>query len=179
MLQKYNKYKVLKIFFEDPKPEGIGFQLREISRKIKLAPVSVKNYLEELEKEGMIKKSKHRIHKFPVYYANRENEKFLFYKKIDNIITLEESGLIDYLDDECTPDTIILFGSAARGEDLKNSDIDLFLQCEERDLNLKTFEKKINRKINPFFSENFNKLSKELKNNILNGIILKGYLKIF
>ena len=47
MLQNYNKYKVLKIFFEDPQPEGIGFQLREISRKINLAPISVKRYLEE------------------------------------------------------------------------------------------------------------------------------------
>ena len=43
----------------------------------------------------------------------------------------------------------------------------------------KLFEKKLNRKINIFFSDNFNKLSKELRNNIINGIILKGYLKVF
>jgi hypothetical protein len=30
-----------------------------------------------------------------------------------------------------------------------------------------------------FFEEHFNELSKELRNNILNGIILKGYLKVF
>ena len=48
MLKKDNRTKLLELFFNDPLT---GFQLREISRKINLAPKSVKNYLEELEKE--------------------------------------------------------------------------------------------------------------------------------
>ena len=67
MLQNYNKWKVLGLFFDDPLPEGGGFQLREISRKVKIAPTSVKNYLKELETEGLILKSKHRVHGFPLY----------------------------------------------------------------------------------------------------------------
>ena len=77
------------------------------------------------------------------------------------------------------PDVIILFGSATRGEDLKDSDIDLFLLCNEKKLDLKNFENKLKRKISIFFSEDFNKLSVELKNNILNGIVIKGYLRVF
>ena len=40
-------------------------------------------YLSELEKNNLILKLKHRIHKYPVYIANRDNENFRFYKKID------------------------------------------------------------------------------------------------
>ena len=178
MLQNYNKLKVINVFFEDPSQDA-QFQLREISRKIKLAPISVKRYLDELTKEELIIKSKHRVLKYPIYSANRDNEKFLFFKKIQNIISIKESGLIDYLANECMPDAIILFGSASRGEDIGGSDIDVFLLCKEAKLDLEKFDNKLKRKINLFFSKDFNELSPELKNNILNGIILKGYLKVF
>lgn len=179
MLQNYNKYRILKVFFENPLQEGMGFQLREISRITSIAPTSVKNYLNELEKEEFIKKKKHRIHSYPIYFANRDNDNFRFYKRLDILISIKEPGLLDYLNDECNPDVIILFGSASRGEDILESDVDLFILCKERKLDLTKFEKKMKRKINVFFSANFNKLSKELKNNIINGIVLKGYLKVF
>jgi len=179
MLQKDNRYKILKLFFEDPAPKGIGFQLREISRKCKIAPTSVKKYLIELEKERLVVKKKHRIHGYPVYYANRENEYFRFLKKLDTIQSVKESGLLDYLENDLMPDAIILFGSASRGEDVKDSDIDIFLLCKEKKLNLEKYEKGLKRKINVFFESNFEKLSKELKNNIINGVILSGYLKVF
>ena len=178
MLQNYNKYKILKLFFDNPLPEG-GFQLREISRKAKLAPTSVKNYLKELEKEKLILKKKHRINNFPIYFSNRNNQNFRFYKKISTIITIKESSLLDYINDSCLPDSIILFGSAVRGEDIEGSDIDIFIQAKQTELNLKKYETELNRKINPFFEQKFNKLSKELKNNILNGENLSGFLKIF
>src|SRR3989344_31051 len=153
MLQKDNRHKILGIFFDDPLPEGIGFQLREISRKTKIATPSVKNYLNELEKEGLIFKTKHRIHGYPVYYANRDGENFKFLKKLDNILRLRESGLLDYLSDYSMPEAIILFGSAARGEDIKDSDIDLFVLSKEERLNLNKFEKILGRRINIFFSQ--------------------------
>ncbi len=177
MLAKDNRYKVLKIFFDDPLAKD--FQLREISRKISLAPKSVKKYLDELEKENLIVRGKHRIHRYPVYHANRDNKYFKFLKKLDIMKEIKESGLLNYLDNNCMPDVVILFGSASKGEDVKDSDIDLFLLCKEKKLNLKSFEDMLNRGINIFYNNNFNKLSKELKNNIINGVILKGYLKLF
>ena len=179
MLQIDNRYKILRMFFEDPLPKGIGFQLREISRKVAIAPTSVKMYLGELEKEGLIIKLKHRIHGYPVYYANRDNDYFKFLKKIDNVMLIKEYGLLDYIFENCMPDVVVLFGSASKGEDVKDSDIDLFVLSKKEKLDLSQFEKKLNRKINIFFSDSFIKLSKELKNNVLNGIILKGYLKVF
>jgi len=179
MLQKDNRYKILRLFFEDPVPEGIGFQLREISRKVDVAPPSVKKYLIELEKESLIQKQQHRIHNYPIYYANRDNKYFKFLKRLDTIIKIEESKILDFLSDECMPDVIILFGSASKGEDIKSSDLDIFIQSNKTKINTKKYEKHLNRKINLFFNKNFNRLSAELKNNILNGTILKGYLKVF
>lgn len=184
MLHKYNRWKVLKVFFDDPNPKGAGFQLREISRKVNLAPTSVKIYLNELSKDGrygypLIRKSKHRVYGYPVYWANRASELFKFFKKIDMILSIQASGLLNYLSEKCMPDVIILFGSASRGEDLMDSDVDLYLQCKERQLNLQKYERMLKRKIKILFEEKFNKLSNELRNNLLNGIILKGYLKVF
>jgi hypothetical protein len=51
--------------------------------------------------------------------------------------------------------------------------------AKEEKIDLDKFEKILNRKINLFFSEDFSRLSKELRNNIINGVILKGYLKVF
>ncbi len=179
MSQKDNRRKILRVFFEDPAPKGIGFQLREISRNTGTATPSVKNYLVQLKKEGLIIVRKHRIYGYPVYYANRNNEHFKFLKKLNSIRMIKESGLLKYLENICMPDVIVLFGSASKGEDIKDSDIDLFLQCKEKKLDMKKYEKELKRKVNIFFSDNFNKLSKELKNNIINGVILYGYLKVF
>ena len=178
MLKKDNIYRVLEIFFDDPVPTGIGFQLREMSRRINLAPKSVKLYLEELEKENLIIKKEHRIHKYPVHYANRDNDYFKFLKRLNIIRRIKESGLLDYLDEECMPDVIILFGSASKGEDVKDSDIDLYLQCDEKKLDLSKYEGELKRKINLFFKKSFDKLSEELKKNIINGYKLKGYLRM-
>ena len=169
----------MELFFEDPIPKGTGFQLREISRKTSIAPPSVKRYLEELEKAGLITKEKHRIQGYPIYYANRNNDYFKLLKKVTMVQNINESGLLDQINDKCMPDAIILFGSASKGEDLIDSDLDIFIQCKEKKLDLSKYEKQLNRKINPFYAEDFNGLSKELRNNIINGIVLKGYLKAF
>jgi predicted nucleotidyltransferase len=174
MLQKYSKYNVLQEFFDSPRK---NFQMRAISRIIKLAQPSVSNYLKELTKEKLILKQKTGL--YPIYIANRENELFKLYKKLNLIQRIQTSGLLSHVYDSCIPDCIILFGSASIGEDIEESDIDLFIQSRTEKINLTKFEKKLKRKINLFFEEDFVKLSKELKNNILNGIILRGYIKVF
>ena len=174
MIQKCSRWKVLAKFLRYPDKH---LHIREISRDIKLAPTSVKNHIDSLIKKDLIQESKEDI--FKSYKANFDNEKFRFYKKINTLITLKDSGLIEFLDDKCSPDTIILFGSTAKGEDLSTSDIDIFLLAKEKKLDLTKYEKKLNRKIQLFFSEDLNKLPKELRNNIVNGIKLKGYLTLW
>jgi len=175
MLQiKNNKKKIMELFFDFPMEQ---FQLRQISRKTKIAITSVRKYVYQLIKEKLVLKVDKGV--YPSFKANRDEEVFRFYKKLNIIERLDNFGLLDYLEDSCMPNSIILFGSACLGEDIEESDIDLFVESSEKKLDLKKFEKKLNRQINIFFEKDFLKLNKELKNNILNGIKLRGYLKVF
>lgn len=176
MIQNYSKWEVIRVFFDDPNPQE-GFTIRWISSQIKLAPTSVKLHLDALVQEGYVTKEKGRI--YETYWPNREYRLFRFYKKVDMLMRLEETKLLEYIWDECNPQVIIIFGSAARGEDDQMSDIDLFILAKERRLALEKYEKELKRKIQLHFSDNFQKLPKELKNNIMNGIIMKGYVKVF
>ncbi len=173
MIQNYITYKVLKLFFDHPTKH---FQLREISRILKLGLPSVRNHTKKLEKEGFVKKEK-----FGVYesYVSTKNEIFKIYKRNDILLELHDSGLVEFLSDNLVPDAIVLFGSASRGEDIEGSDIDLFLVAKESEIDLKKFEEKLKRKISLHFESNVSKTPKELLNNIINGIVVYGYLKVF
>lgn len=174
MLQNYSRYRILQEFFDFP---SYGFLIRELCRRTKITQPSVVNHLKALLKEKLIIKEKARP--YPVFKANRDNEIFRILKVHNLILRIKISGLLDYIWDNTFPDTIILFGSSARGEDIENSDIDIFVQAKEKELVLEKYEKLLNRKISLFFKERFSKLNPELKNNIINGIVLKGYLKVF
>lgn len=172
MIQKCSIWKVFAEFAKNPKK---SYQIRELSRKIKLAHTSIKIHLKELEKYNLVEKEK--IGVYQAYKANFDDENFRFYKKMSNIVNLKESGIIEELEHKATPDAIILFGSYAKGEDTEKSDIDIFIFAKEKRINLNNYEKKFERKIQLFFSEDLKKLPKELQNNILNGIILSGFLR--
>jgi len=172
MIQKYNTYRILRLFFDSPTKK---FQLREISRLVNLGMPSVINHVKKLEKDDFIKKIDGGI--YSSFISNR-NEKFKIFKRNDILIRIQESGLIELLVDNFVPDTIVLFGSSSRGEDIEESDIDLFLVTKEKKIDLKKFEKQLKRKISFHFEENIKKIPKELLNNIANGIVLYGYLEV-
>ncbi len=176
MFQNCTSYKVLLVFFLNPLKR---FSLKEISKLCGIAHTSVKNELEKLIKEKIIIKEDELKgkRKYPLYFANR-NESFLDLKKMHNEYSLRQSGIIDSLKKKFMPNSIILFGSFSRGEDTKESDIDLFIESKSKEIDLKKFEKMLNRKINLIFKPNINLLKKEFLNNLLNGIILYGIVEI-
>lgn len=174
MLSNDNRHRILQEFFTRPTTH---FQMRELSRKTRIAQPSVINHLKALMKDELIVREKHGV--YPAYRANRDNLFFRLLKKQDLITRLHTTGLINYLYDTCLPDAIILFGSASLGEDTEESDIDIFLQAKRKRLDLKRYEQLFDRGISVFFEENFGKITEELKNNILNGTILRGYIKVF
>lgn len=174
LLKGYSLFKVLEVFFNDPVKD---FQLREISRMIGLSHKSVLSYLNKLLGLGLVKLNTKTLYKS--YNANTENPLFLRYKKTVNQMKVYESGLVDYLYEKLMPNVIILFGSYSKGTDTKTSDIDLFLEAKEEKVNVLEFEKSLGRKIHLVFEKNIRDLSKELKNNIANGIVLSGSLRLF
>ena len=174
MLNKYNRYKLLRLFLDSPTE---SFRLREIARLTKISPPSVINYLKEFEKDGLIRRQIKR--EIPFYNSIRDNSNFILYKKISILFELNDSGLIDYLWDKLSPEAIILYGSFSRGESIESSDVDLFILGKDKNIDLTNFEKKLNKRIHILFKESTKEIPNELKNNILNGIILKGYIKVF
>jgi predicted nucleotidyltransferase len=172
MLKNYNKYKLLKVFLLNSTE---SFRIRELSRKIKLAPLSIMNYLKELEKEGLI--VVYKKEGIPFYQAQRDSLEFRRYQRISIQYELYESGIIDFLWEKTNPEAIILYGSYLKGDAIESSDIDLFLICQEEKIDVSPYEKKIGKQIHILMNP-LKKIPNELKQNLINGIILEGYLSI-
>ena len=162
-------WKVLLPLFKYPTR---GLTIREIARLSNLSHTIVSKIIKRLEKEEIITIEK--IKNLYLVKGNFENSKFIELKKLYNILSLKE--VVNYLTQNYLIDLIIVFGSYSKGLDTENSDIDLFIGYKEIDINLKRFEEKLNRKIQ-LFSGDLKKFPKELKENIINGIKLYGWLK--
>ena len=168
MVQKYSDLRVLEIFFKEP--TTIHF-VREISRKINLAPPSVKIIINRLLDQDLImpKNSK----PFNGYVANRENDSFFFHKKAFNLLGLE--ALKNLIVEFIHPLAIVLFGSYSRGEDVESSDIDLLIISRvKKQPIISEMEKKLGRKINIMFVKDLSDLDDSISNKIYNGIVLQG-----
>ena len=150
MIGKNNQFKILREFMVFPRK---FFYAREISRETNIALPSVLSYLKKLKKENLILGEKSGL--YQRFIANRDNEMFKILKKSYLVLKINDLGLLDYLYEVCLPNSIVLFGSSSKGEDIEESDIDIFVESSEKELNLKKYEKKLNRNINVFFKNNF------------------------
>ena len=156
------------MFFREPTSAHF---MREIGKKINLAPTSVRNNIKEMERADLIKIKE--LKPFNGFSANRDNEQFLFYKKVYNFYTLY--GLKKKLIESFHPKAIIVFGSYSRGEDIETSDIDvLIISKVKKEINLEKFEKEIMREINILVVDNLNKLDEKIQKKIRNGFMLYG-----
>lgn len=165
---------MLQEFFDFPRKQ---FLMRELSRLVRLAQPSVVAHLKALVKDELVVREKTGL--YPAFQANRDSETFKLLKKHNIIWRITTSGLLEQLRQKTQPNCIILFGSASRGEDTEQSDLDLFIQSEETKIDLARYEKILKRKINLLFEPHLQRLSKELLNNLINGYVLAGYLKVW
>lgn len=151
--------------------------IRELGRNTKLHPNTVITTVKKLEQEDLVTVVKDE--KKLVSYSKNNKAKirktFLF---IEEIIS---SGVIEYLEEQYSYPSIILFGSVAKGEFHENSDIDIaIITDDKKEADLRKFEKKLNKEIQTFIfnKAEFKKLNKELLNNIVNGIVLSGFAEV-
>lgn len=170
---KNNTYKILQLFIEFPNKD---FSVRGIARELKLSHATVLKYIEDLQKLDLIKKKEETL--YPTFYANTENQQYKFYKRNYLVFKLIDLGLVNFIQEQTLTSSIVLFGSGAKATFTPKSDIDIFVEAKQRNLNLSKYEKKLGHKINLLFEPNINQLSKELRNNIINGIILYGFIKV-
>ncbi|MEK6858133.1 MAG: nucleotidyltransferase domain-containing protein, partial [Nanoarchaeota archaeon] len=153
------------------------FGVRELGRLVKMNTKTIMKYLKDLVKRKIIVRVK-KPHSFVVYEANRLSKTYKLIKSTLLINKIAETGLIDFLEKELSTKAIVLFGSVQKGIYTKDSDIDLFVLGKEKEINLNSFEKKIKHKVQLIFSEDLQKLSDGLKNNIINGYTISGGLEI-
>jgi len=173
MIQDCTTYRVLRVFLDYPTRH---FQLREICRLLKMGMPSIRSHVRRLEQQGFVRKEKHGVYES---YVSTRNELFKLYKRNDILLRLHDSGLVSFLADKFVPDCIVLFGSASRGEDVEDSDTDLLVIAKEKKVELEEFEDKVRRKISLHFEEKLSNLPRELLNNVVNGIVVYGYLEVF
>lgn len=161
---------------------GSSFNARNLAKKLNVSSTAILKALPKLKKEDLIIIDKDKESGRLSIELNRDNKKVIYSKRVQNLKMIYDSGLVDFLIDLFPGNTIILFGSYSRGEDIcfnKNqelkSDIDIaIIGMKERQIDLSKFEIILERKIiiNYYFS--FKRIHKNLRDNILNGILLAG-----
>ena len=158
--------KIKEVFYEFPLT---SFTVRQIATKTRIPKSTVDNYLKVLKLDKMVN-DKNRA----------TNSDYFKIKKTHHYIEkMFKIGLIDYLIEKLSSETIILFGSFRKGESVKESDIDLFVVTHEKqNLNLLRFEKKLKHNIELHMKTGLSQVHGNLLNNIVNGIKLYGSFKV-
>jgi predicted nucleotidyltransferase len=176
MKTKHIKNSLKNFFFANP---TIKLRVREIERTLKLPLPSVINYCKELCEEGILKVET--IGSINFYTADRADERYLLEKKLYNIKSLYESGLIKFIITELNNPGIIAFGSYAKGEDTEKSDIDIYIETpSKKKIELNKFQKTLKREIQVIQHKSLKEIpNPHLANNIINGIILNNYIEVF
>ncbi|MBI2045676.1 nucleotidyltransferase domain-containing protein [Candidatus Pacearchaeota archaeon] len=169
MLKIFNN---LKPFFEDCYRR---VSVREYSKLMSISPPTASTLLNKYFKDNLLIKEKDRNYLF--FHANNREKQFVDLSRIYWRIILKE--LLEYLEKELVSPTLILFGSLSKAEAKRDSDIDVAIFANNKNISLNEFEKKIGRKIQVFWFKSLKDVkNRELLNNIINGYVLSGRLLI-
>ncbi|MBI4154300.1 nucleotidyltransferase domain-containing protein [Candidatus Woesearchaeota archaeon] len=156
---------------------GEKLSQREIAGLLNVSPTGVAKSARRLLEKGLVKVEKTKTINFISF--NRDRQEAIELKRVENLKGVYVSGLSGCLEEQLAGSTIILFGSYSRGEDVKNSDIDIaVIGRMDKMLELEKYEKVLNRRINVNFYGSWGEIHKHLKNNILSGIVLHGSVEL-
>jgi predicted nucleotidyltransferase len=149
----------------------------EAAKAIGASQTAVSKALGPLVREGLAKVEKKHGRLF--IELDRESRKATELKMTENLRMVFESGLVPAMEEKFPGAAIILFGSYSRGEDTMKSDIDIaVVGSKQKAVYLGRFEKQLGRDINLQFYDSFKSIDKELKENILSGILLAGRIEL-
>ncbi len=122
MFKKYALFKILEVFFREPFKK---FYLREIAKIAGVSTQTAKVQLDWLTQNSFLKKEK--LGNLYLFKADYESQVFRQFKIAFSVLELEKSGLIQYLKSNYEINSLVVFGSFAKGEDTSESDIDILL----------------------------------------------------
>lgn len=160
----------LKPFFEDCYRR---INVREYAKIVRISPPTSSKLLSYYCFEDLLIMSRYK--NFMLFSANNQNKQFVDLSRIYWHERMKE--LTDYIEKKLVSHSIVLFGSLSKAEVKQDSDIDLAVFANKKELNIENFEKKLKRKIRIFWFDSLKDIkSKELASNIINGYLLKGRL---
>ncbi|MFT4312258.1 MAG: nucleotidyltransferase domain-containing protein [Candidatus Woesearchaeota archaeon] len=156
---------------------GEKFSQREIAKILTVSPTAISKSIPKLEKSTLITVEKTNITHYVSY--NTFNKQAIELKRVQNLRIIYTSGLKEFLCEHLAGSTIIVFGSFSKGEDTKDSDIDIaIIGRKPKKIPLEKYELKTFRKINLNFYKSWNDIHIHLKNNILQGFVLHGSVQL-
>ena len=174
MLLNNIEIKILREFTKDYSRKIYG---RAIAKELKLNQKTVANILNRMEKENILKFSKEGKNKY--YFLNQLNSGI---KEVIKIIEINKK--ISFLEkhknkrslflelEKRTKGILIIFGSYAKNQEIKNSDLDLFVLGSIKKID--DLEDKYDIKINIIKSKKIHQEEIIFNEIIRNHIILKG-----
>lgn len=150
-----------------------GVHLREISRLVKTGLPNAKRFIDILEKEKVIRKKKE-ANLLKIYL--KESQKTIAYlkqtnnEKFDLLPVKVQNAIIEFLDElEVKPLLAVIFGSYAKGNYTKDSDIDILLVFQkvesgkEIENTARRISMRTNTKISPVYVD-YNNFEKNFLN---------------
>jgi len=158
---------------------GGVFNARRLSIELDVSQPAMLKAMPLFENRELINIEKDKVSGRFAIKLNQNKGKVIDFKRVENLRGIYESGLVEFLIDKFPGSTIILFGSFSKGEDSVGSDIDIaVINAKEKKIVLDFYEKLLNKKIIINFYSSFNKIHKNLKENIFNGIVLAGGIEL-
>ena len=158
---------------------GNPLNQRGIAKLLKVSPTAVSKAIVLLEKEKLINTRRDNLMNLCFTELNRDNSMAIHFKRVENLKMVYQSGLIDSLEDKFPGSTIILFGSFSKGEDTIKSDIDLaIIGSKSKNVNLDKYNELLEREVRVNSYVDWKEINKNLRDNILNGIVLIGGIEL-
>ncbi len=173
------RQRAMEIIFRFPDKE---FSLSELAKLAGIRKSNIGVILQELCNTGFIEITE--LANLWRIKAAQQNYVYIRSKIVYNLNFVYQSGLLEFLIEHFkNPKAIVLFGSFRKGEDIISSDIDIAVETECKEYKaielreLVEFEDAIGRKIQIHL---FNKknVDKNVFSNIINGIVLWGFLEL-
>ncbi len=131
---------VLAYFFEHPREE---VYLRELARRTKLSPATILRATELLVKRGLLEK---RVERNATYFRATPTPEFKEMKKAHTVSKIFEASVVELIRERSVGlASISLYGSAAGGEDDRESDYDFLVIASKCGVKASELSEKLGR----------------------------------
>jgi predicted nucleotidyltransferase len=163
---------MLELFFNEPSKE---WHFEELLKEAKIARSKGTSWLKKFIRHKYILRVKEKG-RMPYYVSNADSLYYKNRKRLFAYSKLYESGFLNHLS-SLQADTVVIFGSFARSDWYKGSDIDIFIYGNTEGLSTAKYELKLKRDIQLFICHDKKELTKYgsgLIRNIIKGNLIKG-----